>query len=74
MAEEDEAGDVLQRLRLGVAAQPLLTDERTGAGDFRFAIAARRHDPGDALGVAALGGVAPGKIAGPPVRKVAAGA
>ena len=46
IAQEHQAGDVFEGLRLGVAAQPLLAHQRAGAGDLRLVVAATPHDLG----------------------------
>ncbi len=70
-AQEHKAGDILERLRLAVAAQILLAHERPNSVDRRLVVAAARHDLNQALRVSSLGLVAPGDIAGLALWKVA---
>ena len=72
MAQEDQAGDVLEGSP-SASARSRSAHEGAGVGDRGVVMAATGHDLAHSLGVAALGRVAPGEIARPAVGIIAAG-
>ena len=63
VAQEDEAGHILERLHLGVALQPLFAQKRADAGAGLRVIACALHDAGQAFGMAPGLFAPPGEIA-----------